>query len=84
MSERTFWENHIPGFIEDSNTAHTTIDSLSGQLTIEAVGLERGKGVIVTSTTQEAHQAITDLMERRAFGVAGSKVIISSRAEPQD
>jgi len=43
---------------------------------IKADGLAAGKGVSVCSTKEEAETALTDIMEARIFGLAGSKVII--------
>ena len=43
---------------------------------VKADGLAAGKGVIVAQSVAEAEQAVTDIMERRLFGEAGTRVVI--------
>jgi phosphoribosylamine--glycine ligase len=43
---------------------------------IKADGLAAGKGVIIASSLEEAHQALSDVMEAKIFGAAGDRVII--------
>ncbi|NIR48383.1 phosphoribosylamine--glycine ligase [candidate division KSB1 bacterium] len=45
---------------------------------IKADGLAAGKGTIVCQTEQEAQSALTQIMIEKAFGDAGSKVIVES------
>jgi phosphoribosylamine--glycine ligase len=45
-------------------------------LVIKADGLAAGKGVIVAATLKEAKDAVTLIMQDKAFGDAGSKVVI--------
>ncbi|MGI2335389.1 MAG: phosphoribosylamine--glycine ligase [Dehalogenimonas sp.] len=45
-------------------------------LVVKADGLAAGKGVSVCSTMTEAENALANLMENRAFGHAGSTVVI--------
>lgn len=45
-------------------------------IVIKADGLAAGKGTIITDSVQEASKALSDIMEVKAFGSAGDKVII--------
>ena len=43
---------------------------------IKADGLAAGKGVIIANSLDEAHKALSDIMEARIFSSAGDRVII--------
>ena len=43
---------------------------------IKADGLAAGKGVIIANSLDEAHKALSDIMETRIFSSAGDRVII--------
>jgi phosphoribosylamine--glycine ligase len=43
---------------------------------IKADGLAAGKGVVVASTTEDVLKAISEIMEEKKFGSAGSKIIL--------
>ena len=43
---------------------------------IKADGLAAGKGVIIAETLAEAERALRSMLERRAFGEAGSRVVV--------
>lgn len=45
-------------------------------IVIKADGLAAGKGVIVASTVEEASEALKMIMKDRAFGDAGSRVVV--------
>ncbi len=45
-------------------------------IVLKADGLAAGKGVIIANTTDEALTALSDIMEKRAFGDAGNGVVI--------
>ena len=45
-------------------------------MVIKADGLAAGKGVIVAATLPEAEDAVRSMLERNAFGDAGSKVVV--------
>ncbi len=59
-----------------SHEAKKYIKEKGVPLVIKADGLAAGKGVVVAETVDEANNAIADMMEKRAFGDAGSKVVI--------
>ena len=45
-------------------------------MVLKADGLAAGKGVIIAENKEEAEKAIYELMENRAFGSAGDKVVV--------
>lgn len=65
-------------------TFHTTKEALSYvrnqtfPLVIKADGPALGKGVAVCQSEKEAEQFIRELMEDRAFGAAGSRIIVEA------
>jgi phosphoribosylamine---glycine ligase len=61
------------------NEAKEYIRLTGAPLVIKADGLAAGKGVIMAETTNEALEALTQMMEAKAFGVAGNKVIIEEK-----
>ena len=55
-------------------TAHSQV--FTDPLVVKADGLAAGKGVVVAMTTQEALDAVDDIMCKRAHGAAGAKLVI--------
>lgn len=51
---------------------------------VKAAGLAKGKGVIVCKNEQEAEAAVRSIMQHRAFGEAGNKVVIEERLVGQE
>jgi len=51
---------------------------------VKASGLAAGKGVIVTSTPEEAGEALHKIMVERAFGEAGEIVVIEERLQGRE
>jgi len=45
---------------------------------IKADGLALGKGVIIASNCQEAFEVVDNMMNKKIFGIAGSRIIIES------
>ncbi|NNC63696.1 MAG: phosphoribosylamine--glycine ligase [Gammaproteobacteria bacterium] len=45
-------------------------------IVIKADGLAAGKGVIIANTVAEAEAAVTTMLEQRAFGEAGARVVV--------
>lgn len=56
--------------------AHDYIDQNGVPIVIKADGLAAGKGVVVATTLEEAHQAVDDMLNNSSFGAAGAKVVI--------
>ncbi|CAH0000189.1 unnamed protein product [Clonostachys byssicola] len=60
----------------DYEQAVAYIDSINHDVVIKATGLAAGKGVILPETKDEAKAALKEIMVDRAFGDAGSEVVI--------
>ncbi len=45
-------------------------------IVVKADGLAQGKGVVVAATLEEARQALVDMLDKKAFGASGSRVVI--------
>jgi len=67
---------------KEPERAKEFVRHLAGQgknCVVKADGLAAGKGAIVTSSVEEAEQAIDDCMSAKSFGAAGSTVGIEER-----
>jgi phosphoribosylamine--glycine ligase len=62
--------------VETVDDADRAIEVLGAPVVVKASGLAAGKGVIVAQTTGEARVAARSMLESRAFGEAGSTVLI--------
>jgi len=60
----------------DATEARAFAASLDGKCAVKADGLALGKGVLICNTPDEATEAIDQIMTDRAFGDAGSSVLI--------
>jgi phosphoribosylamine--glycine ligase len=60
----------------DADAAHEHIEAVGAPIVIKADGLAAGKGVVVAATMDEAHAAVTAIMEDRVHGAAGALVVI--------
>src|SRR2546427_636664 len=63
----------------DPPAADAFIDAQPGAVVVKADGLAAGKGVVVTSTKAEAKAAVRAMLDGRAFGEAGARVVIEER-----
>ena len=61
---------------EDAAKAHLYVDQQGVPIVIKADGLAAGKGVVVTTTAEQAHAAIDDMIGGQKFGTAGARVVI--------
>jgi phosphoribosylamine--glycine ligase len=66
---------------DDLPAAEAYIRRMDRPLVVKADGLAAGKGVLVCDTTQDALDAVRVIMGDRAFGAAGSRVVIEERLE---
>ena len=79
---KKFMERHgIPtaavyGIYEQAVDVYTDLCSVDWPLVIKADGLAAGKGVLVTSSPDEATAFIDRVMERKEFGDAGRRVLL--------
>jgi phosphoribosylamine--glycine ligase len=64
---------------DDVAKARAHIEAQGRPLVLKAYGLAKGKGTIVTSTVDEALDALDAIMVRREFGQAGDTVVIEER-----
>jgi phosphoribosylamine--glycine ligase len=60
----------------DLDAARAHVRALGAPLVVKADGLAAGKGVIICRTLPEAEEALAEIMERRAFGAAGDRVLV--------
>ena len=60
----------------EPRAAHAYVDSRGAPIVIKADGLAAGKGVVVATSLQEAHQTIDRMLVDRAMGNAGNRVVI--------
>jgi len=83
FSKSLFQKYNIPcarsQTFSDINEAKEYIRITGAPLVIKADGLAAGKGVIMAETTAEAVAALSQIMESKAFGAAGNKVIIEEK-----
>ena len=61
---------------EDYGPAENHINSATFPLVVKADGLAAGKGVFVCETRNEALDAIDQIMKKKVFGEAGSRLIV--------
>ena len=64
-----------------TKSARRYLDSVSHNVVIKADGLAGGKGVIIPTTKEEAHQALKEMMLDHQFGKAGDEVVIEEYLE---
>lgn len=53
-------------------------------IVVKADGLAQGKGVVVARTAQDAKDAVVNVLEHRAFGDAGNRVVIEECLEGEE
>ena len=56
-------------------------EGLAGPVVVKADGLAAGKGVVICATMDEARRAIRAVLLERAFGAAGSRVVVERALE---
>ena len=60
----------------DVEKAKAFIAEQSAPIVVKADGLAAGKGVIIAETTEQADEAVEDMLSGNAFGDAGNEVVI--------
>ena len=86
FAKRFMQQHDIPtadvyGVYIETLEAMTALDSADWPLVIKADGLCAGKGVLVTSSTDEATDFIERALVKREFGEAGSRVMLEEALE---
>jgi len=81
-----FMERHgIPtarsGTFSDAKAAKQFAASLDGRCAVKADGLALGKGVLICGSVAEAGKAIDEILVGKAFGAAGTKIVIQEFLE---
>lgn len=83
FSKELFQKNGIPcaksETFSDLEKAKTYLRKIGPPVVVKADGLAAGKGVIMAETLEEALEAASSIMESKAFGSAGDKVIIEQK-----
>jgi len=69
---------------DDAQDAHRYIDKKGAPIVVKADGAAAGKGVIVAEDTATAHEAVAMMMEEKALGAAGLRVVIEERLIGQE
>ncbi len=69
---------------KNSKDAKDYVKGHSLPLVVKADGLAAGKGVIICKTEEDAYDAIKLIMEKKAFGKAGDRVIIEEFLNGQE
>lgn len=68
----------------EPDEAHRYIDEQGAPIVIKADGLAAGKGVIVATTLQQAHEAVNMMLSDNRFGDAGARVVIEEFLEGEE
>ncbi|MFZ5642098.1 MAG: phosphoribosylamine--glycine ligase [Bacillota bacterium] len=61
---------------DNRQDAESYIKTLNAPCVVKADGLAAGKGVIVAETSEEALEAVEQIMGDRAFGSAGDRIVV--------
>jgi phosphoribosylamine--glycine ligase len=69
---------------DDADAAHDYIEDQGAPIVVKADGLAAGKGVVVAQTEEEAHHAVTAIMEDMVHGPAGARVVIEDFLEGEE
>jgi phosphoribosylamine---glycine ligase len=80
FAKKILEENNIPtaafGAFENAASAKAYLARHEPPYVIKADGLAAGKGVLICANREEAEAAIEEILVRKAFGIAGEKVVI--------
>ncbi|MBL4809079.1 MAG: phosphoribosylamine--glycine ligase [Phycisphaerales bacterium] len=63
----------------DADHADDYMNTRDEPFVVKATGLAKGKGVIVPNTTEEALDAIDQILRKRAFGDAGNEILVEEK-----
>jgi len=64
---------------KDADHADDYMKTRDEPYVVKATGLAKGKGVIVPNTTEEALDAIDQILRKRAFGDAGKEILLEEK-----
>ena len=69
---------------DEYEAASEYLDQVGAPIVVKADGLAAGKGAYVCSTLEEAHDALDEIVQDRAFGDAGDQVVIEEKMEGEE
>ncbi len=88
FSQRFMDQYGIPtprsGIFDEPKAAKDFAASLGGRCAVKADGLALGKGVLICADPAGANKAIEEMLVRKAFGAAGSKIVIQEFLEDKE
>ena len=88
FAKRFMKKYHIPTadfkVFSDPDKAIAYVEKRKAPIVIKADGLAAGKGVLVTETPQKAVKAIKLIMEKKAFGEAGKRILVEEKLLGQE
>ena len=76
MARHSIPTGRIYGVCDSADSAYKAVAGASRTLVLKADGLCAGKGVLVTSSQDEARAFIARVMESREFGESGARLLI--------
>ncbi|MGO9145919.1 MAG: phosphoribosylamine--glycine ligase [Desulfomonilia bacterium] len=68
----------------DVHAARTFIKEAPYSVVVKADGLAAGKGVLVTSSKEEAYAAIEEVMVKKAYGAAGDRALVEELLDGEE
>jgi phosphoribosylamine--glycine ligase len=72
------------GVFSDPEAARKYVHEHGLPIVVKADGLAKGKGVYVCRSAEEANVAISEIMEKKVFGEAGSEVVVEEFLEGEE
>ncbi len=72
------------GVFEDASEAKAWVRERGRPMVVKADGLAAGKGVIVADTVEGTCAAVDRILDERAFGDAGARLVVEERLEGQE
>jgi phosphoribosylamine--glycine ligase len=69
------------GTFDDPGRAKAFAKEIGGECAVKADGLALGKGVLICHSVSEANAAIDEILVQKAFGTAGSRIVIQEFLE---
>ncbi len=69
---------------DEGEAAAAYIEDVGAPIVVKADGLAGGKGAFVCSSVEAAHDALHQIVDDRAFGAAGDRVVIEEKMEGEE
>ncbi len=69
---------------DEYEAAADYLEEVGAPIVVKADGLAAGKGAYVCNTLEEAHDALDEIVQDRAFGEAGDQVVIEEKMEGEE